>query len=183
MFRKRAANVRSVTRIEGVRRCVNEACRAFSRRLAWRRSCGRWWCTRSSRPDSRGRGAERPGGADQVPQQPAGQSTFDPAAEAVAVRDVSLERPEQQMTEHDRSPAFDTTRPAPINAALGEQPNQGARWGSTSRDPLGAPEPFTDVSPGVREGERRPRRGDGGAAAAAGGALRLDAAGSIRRPR
>src|SRR6185503_3653923 len=73
-----------------------------------------------------------------------GQSTFDPAAEAVAVRQVPLERPEQQVTEHDRSPMFDSTKPAPINGALADQPNQGRILGlDFSRDPLGAPAPFT----------------------------------------
>src|SRR5688572_12863535 len=49
----------------------------------------------------------------------------DPAAEAVAVRPVRAERPEQQITDHDRSPAFDPTKPAPINKALAEQPKDG----------------------------------------------------------
>jgi cytochrome c peroxidase len=95
------------------------------------------------------RPATQPAGRAPQPQQPAqqqsaGQSTFDPAAEAVAVRQVPIERPEQQVTDHDRSEAFDPTRPAPINAALADQPNGGRIMGfEFSRDPLGAPEPFT----------------------------------------
>src|SRR3954462_12542261 len=36
----------------------------------------------------------------------------DPAAEAIAVRQVPMERPEQQVTDHDKSPMFDITKPA-----------------------------------------------------------------------
>lgn len=72
------------------------------------------------------------------------QRPRDPAAEAQVVRDVPASRPEQQVTEHDRSPAFDSTRPAPINPALKDQPNQGRITGfEFARDPLGAPRPFT----------------------------------------
>jgi cytochrome c peroxidase len=70
----------------------------------------------------------------------------DPAAEAVAVRRVPMERPEQQITEHDQSPAFDTTKPAPINDALKGQPNAGRLLGfDFARDPLGAAKPFTTL--------------------------------------
>jgi cytochrome c peroxidase len=68
----------------------------------------------------------------------------DPAADATRVNDVPRNRPEQQLTEHDRSPRFDTTQPAPINAALEGQANQGRTLGfDFARDPLGAPKPFT----------------------------------------
>jgi cytochrome c peroxidase len=68
----------------------------------------------------------------------------DPAADAVQVNSVAHNRPEQQITEHDRSPLFDSTKPAPINAALGEQPKNGRLLGfDFARDPLNSPEPFT----------------------------------------
>jgi cytochrome c peroxidase len=83
---------------------------------------------------------------------------FDPAAEAVAVHEVAVERPEQQLTEHDRSEAFDPKRPAPINAALANQPKQGRMLGfDFTRDPLGADEPFTTFEEVMqRESAARP---------------------------
>ncbi len=76
-------------------------------------------------------------------RSPGTQRVFDPAAEAIAVREVPLKRPEQQITEHDQSPAFDITKPAPVNAALKNQPNQGRILGfDFARDPLGADKPF-----------------------------------------
>ena len=69
----------------------------------------------------------------------------DPAAEAVVTRRVPLERSEQQLTEHDRSAAFDFRRPAPINSALKNQPHQGRILGFDFSDPLGAPKPFTTL--------------------------------------
>jgi cytochrome c peroxidase len=72
------------------------------------------------------------------------QRPRDPAAEATAVRDVPADRPEQQLTDHDRSGAFDWTKPAPLSPALKDQPNQGRITGfDFARDPLNAPEPFT----------------------------------------
>lgn len=72
------------------------------------------------------------------------QRPRDPAAEAQREEPVEAKRPEQQLREHDRSPAFDVTRPAPISAALKSQPNQGRILGfDFARDPLGAPKPFT----------------------------------------
>jgi cytochrome c peroxidase len=74
----------------------------------------------------------------------AGKPAPDPAADAVAVRDVQRERPEQQITEHDRSPMFDPTKPAPINNALKEQPKAGRITGfDFARDPLNSDRPFT----------------------------------------
>jgi cytochrome c peroxidase len=68
----------------------------------------------------------------------------DPAAEATGAKVVPAERPEQKLTEHDRSALFDWTKPAPLTAALKDQPNQGRITGfEFSRDPLGAPKPFT----------------------------------------
>jgi cytochrome c peroxidase len=71
------------------------------------------------------------------------QSTFDPAAEAVAIRQVATERPEQQITEHDRSSLFDPALPAPHSPAFADQPKQGRMLGfDFARDPLNADEPF-----------------------------------------
>lgn len=68
----------------------------------------------------------------------------DAASDAIEVRSAASNRPEQKLTEHDKSPRFDTTRPAPVNGALKSQPNQGRLIGfDFARDPLGAPQPWT----------------------------------------
>ncbi len=75
---------------------------------------------------------------------PAQKPTPDPAAEAVAVHDVPVERPEQKITDHDRSPMFEPNKPAPFAPALKDQRNQGGVLGfDFYRDPLNAPKPFT----------------------------------------
>jgi cytochrome c peroxidase len=72
------------------------------------------------------------------------QRPRDTAAEAQRIQPVEAKRPEQQLREHDKSPAFAPDRPAPISAALESQPNQGRILGfDFARDPLGAPKPFT----------------------------------------
>src|SRR5207248_10851311 len=69
---------------------------------------------------------------------------FDPAEEAVKVKAAPADRPEAKLTQHDKSDKFDWTKPAPITEALKDQPNQGRILGfEFSRDPLGAPKPFT----------------------------------------
>jgi cytochrome c peroxidase len=78
----------------------------------------------------------------QVDQQP--RAANDPAAEALDVRDVSKERPEQQLRDHDSSPAFDVTKPAPLTAAFEDQAKQGRMLGfDFARDPLNSDTPFT----------------------------------------
>jgi cytochrome c peroxidase len=78
---------------------------------------------------------------------PAREPNPDPAAEAVSVREVPMERPEQKLTDHDRSPAFEPNQPAPISPALKTQPNEGRVLGfDFSRDPYGAPRPFTSFA-------------------------------------
>jgi cytochrome c peroxidase len=68
----------------------------------------------------------------------------DPAAEAQGVRNVEANRPEQQLTDHDRSDVFLPTKPAPITGALKDQPKAGRMVGfDFARDPLNAEEPFT----------------------------------------
>jgi hypothetical protein len=57
---------------------------------------------------------------------------------------VNLDRPEQRLTDHDRSKLFDFKRPVPITAALNGQPKAGWMVGfEFARDPLNANEPFT----------------------------------------
>jgi cytochrome c peroxidase len=68
----------------------------------------------------------------------------DPVAEATTPQPVPATRVEQTIREHDKSPAFDVTKPAPISSALKGQPNEGRILGfEFSRDPLGAEKPFT----------------------------------------
>ncbi len=77
-------------------------------------------------------------------QSSSNNQATDPAAEAVAVREVRLERPEQQITEHDRSPMFDSTKPAPLSSVLQSQAKSGRITGfDFARDPLNADKPFT----------------------------------------
>jgi cytochrome c peroxidase len=72
------------------------------------------------------------------------EKQHDPAADAVAVRKVSMDRPEQQLTAHDRSDLFDPTKPALLNASLNNQPKHGRTSGfDFARDPLNADKPFT----------------------------------------
>jgi len=84
---------------------------------------------------------------------------FDPAAEAVKTKDTPKERPEQQLTEHDKSGIFDPTKPAPINGALKNQPKQGRITGfEFSRDPLNADKPFTTFAEVMnKESEAKPK--------------------------
>jgi cytochrome c peroxidase len=84
--------------------------------------------------------SQEPGGGDK--KQPA--PVKDPAAEALRVQPATGDRPEQKLTDHDKSDKFDPTKPAPINPALKDQPNQGRILGfDFARDPLGADKPFT----------------------------------------
>jgi cytochrome c peroxidase len=83
----------------------------------------------------------------------------DPAAEAVKAQPVPAERPEQKVTEHDKSAKFDPTKPAPITPALKDQPNQGRILGfDFARDPLGAEKPFTPFPEVMKkESEAKPK--------------------------
>jgi hypothetical protein len=75
----------------------------------------------SRRPATQARNSQQTGDAEERQNV----SVRDPAAEAVAVREVQRSRPEQQITDHDRSPTFDITKPAPISMDLTNQPKQG----------------------------------------------------------
>src|SRR5262245_60767627 len=93
-------------------------------------------------------------------QQPtAGQPVRDPAAEATRAKAVPPGRPEQKQTEHDKSAAFDWTKPAPLTPALKDQPNGGRIAGfDFARDPLGADKPFTAFDEVMKkEGGARPQ--------------------------
>jgi cytochrome c peroxidase len=83
----------------------------------------------------------------------------DPAAEATTVRETPAERPEQKLTEHDKSGKFDPTKPAPINPALKSQPKEGRLTGfDFARDPLNAEKPFTPFEEVMKkETDARPK--------------------------
>jgi cytochrome c peroxidase len=67
----------------------------------------------------------------------------DAAADAQSVKEAPRNRPEQAQNEHDQSKIFDPNQPAPINAALEQQPKQGRMLGfDFARDPLGAERPM-----------------------------------------
>lgn len=67
----------------------------------------------------------------------------DPAAVAIEQRDVPKNRPEQEITDHDRSKKFDPNVPAPITSAIKGQPKNGQMLGfDFARDPLNADKPF-----------------------------------------
>ena len=91
-------------------------------------------------------------------EQPKGKAP-DPAADAVATQPPKGDRPELRVTEHDRDPAFDWTKPAPLSPALKNQPNEGRILGfEFSRDPLGAPKPFTKFEEVMKkEAEAKPK--------------------------
>jgi cytochrome c peroxidase len=93
-----------------------------------------------------------------APQQP----TRDPAAEAVKAQPVPEERPEQKQTEHDKADKFDWKKPAPLTAALKDQPNGGRITGfEFSRDPLGADKPFTTFDEVMKkESDAKPKMMD-----------------------
>src|SRR5918995_697371 len=82
-----------------------------------------------------------------------------PAAEAVRVQPAPAERPEQKLTEHDKSDKFNPAKPAPVNPALKDQPNQGRITGfEFSRDPLGADKPFQTLAEVMKkEAEAKPK--------------------------
>jgi hypothetical protein len=85
----------------------------------------------------------QPATQGQTPAQADGARVHDPAAEAVRPTAVEQNRPEQQITEHDRSPLFDITKPAPITGALKPQAKEGRLLGfDFSRDPLNSDRPM-----------------------------------------
>jgi cytochrome c peroxidase len=99
----------------------------------------------SSLPGRTARAREnQPQSNDSVNAGQRNQPASDPASDAVTVRNASAKRPEQQITEHDRSPVFDITKPAPITMDLKSQTKAGRVTGfDFARDPLNADKPFT----------------------------------------
>ncbi len=68
----------------------------------------------------------------------------DALQEAQSIRQAAQKRPEQKLSEHDRSPAFKAREAPPIDSALKEQPSQGKMTGfDFYKDPLNAPKPGT----------------------------------------
>ncbi len=90
---------------------------------------------------------------------PTGVRPQDPAAQAQTVREVKADRPEQQLTEHDKSALFDPTKPAPLTPILKDQPNEGRILGfDFARDPLGADRPFLPLAEVMKkESANRPK--------------------------
>ena len=85
--------------------------------------------------------------------QPARPAQRDAAAEAQAVHPPKSSRPELKLNEHDRSPVFDRTKPAPLTDAFKTQPKAGRLAGfDFSRDPLNADAPFQNTDE-IRERE------------------------------
>jgi cytochrome c peroxidase len=94
-----------------------------------------------------------------APQAAQGQKVRDPAAEATGAKAVPIERPEQNLTEHDKSDKFDWKKPAPLTPALKDQPNQGRILGfDFGRDQLGADKPFMTIAEIMKkESEQKPK--------------------------
>jgi cytochrome c peroxidase len=87
------------------------------------------------------------------------QRSHDPAAQALEQRQSPAQRPEQRLTEHDRSAQFDFKRPSPLTADFNKQPKQGRILGyDFARDPLNAPAPFTTLAEIMKqESEAKPK--------------------------
>ncbi len=70
----------------------------------------------------------------------------DAIEEAQTPREMSKERPEQQLSEHDKSDVFNAMKAQPSSPVFEEQPADGKITGfDFYRDPLNAPEPFTTL--------------------------------------
>ena len=85
-------------------------------------------------------------GQDRERSQPSARAAaaVDAIEDAQTPRDVPRKRPEQKLTDHDKSEIFTPNQPAPITDALKSQPLQGRITGfDFYRDPLNAPEPMT----------------------------------------
>ncbi len=86
-------------------------------------------------------------------------SVPDAAAAAQHTREAKSDRPESHQSNHDKAEIFAPDRPAPITAALTDQPNQGRILGfDFARDGLNSPAPFTTFAETMkRESEARPK--------------------------
>jgi cytochrome c peroxidase len=87
-----------------------------------------------------------PGNAQRRAADGPRERTISPDAiqEAQSPRAVATKRPEQRLSEHDRSSVFQATKAPPIDSALKEQPSEGKMTGfDFYKDPLNAPKPGT----------------------------------------
>lgn len=74
---------------------------------------------------------------------PRGATLPDAPAEVQTPRQVPATRPEQRLSEHDKSPMFESGKPAPLTPAFGGQPEEGRVTGfEFYRDPLNAKRPM-----------------------------------------
>src|SRR5260370_2007787 len=73
-----------------------------------------------------------------------GKAPHDAVAQAQTTNEVTMERPEQKKTAHDRSDVFAPSKALPTTEALVQQKDHGQMLGfDFYRDPLGAPAPGT----------------------------------------
>jgi cytochrome c peroxidase len=95
----------------------------------------------NSQPDDSGRST--PAVRQATPANPQPRQR-DAAEDAQRVVQSPPTRPEQRLKEHDKSPAFDPDKPAPLTKAFTDQPKAGRLSGfDFARDPLNADKPFT----------------------------------------
>jgi cytochrome c peroxidase len=89
----------------------------------------------------------------------ASQPVRDPAADAQKVQPDKGDRPEQKLTQHDKSEKFDWKKPAPLTPALKDQPKGGRLSGfDFARDPLNSDKPFTTFKEVMeKESKARPK--------------------------
>ncbi len=90
---------------------------------------------------------------------PTRSTTFDAIAAAQTPAKPAAQRPEQNLTEHDKSPLLDGAEPMVVSAAVTKQPNGGRITGfDFVRDPLNADKPgakFEDIM--AKESNAKPR--------------------------
>ena len=77
--------------------------------------------------------------------QKSSQSSHDAVSDAAEPRSVSIVRPEQRKTEHDRSGIFEAKKAKPSSPAFMDQPRDGKILGfDFYRDPLGSEKPMQE---------------------------------------
>jgi cytochrome c peroxidase/peptidoglycan hydrolase-like protein with peptidoglycan-binding domain len=105
-----------------------------------------------------------PAGSAAAPQ--GARASPDAVQEAQSPRAVPADRPEQQLSEHDRSDRFQATKALPSSSAFSNQPDEGKALGfDFYRDPLNAKRPMqtfeetmkadVDAKPGVMATQRK----------------------------
>ncbi|MGN6543475.1 MAG: cytochrome B6 [Aureliella sp.] len=84
-------------------------------------------------------------GAQQPQGKPASQPPHDAVQDAQTPRKVAEKRPEQKLSEHDRSDVFSPKSAPPISKQLANQPKEGKLSGfDFARDPLNSDHPEQD---------------------------------------